>query len=72
MVGDFFNDWDTTANPLRKRGETRLASVVLEAGRRYAFRYLDEDGHWFNDDQAEDLERNPFGETNCVIDLRTC
>lgn len=68
VVGDF-NDWDRRATPLKKRGDTRAASVTLERGRRYAFRYVDEDGRWFNDEQVDDLESNGLGEANCVIDL---
>jgi 1,4-alpha-glucan branching enzyme len=68
VAGDF-NGWDPTATPMRKRGDIRSVSVSLDAGRSYAFRYVDEHGHWFNDALADRLEGNDFGETNCVIDL---
>jgi 1,4-alpha-glucan branching enzyme len=69
VVGDF-NHWDISATPMRKRGDVRSASVTLDTGRRYAaFRSLDESGHWFNDDHADELESNAFGGTNCIIDL---
>src|SRR5256885_6015844 len=68
VAGDF-TQWDTAAVPLRKRGDTRTASIDLDPGRRYSFRYVDTDGHWFNDDQPDGYETNEFGETNCVIDL---
>ena len=68
VAGDF-NEWDGTATPLRKKGEVCSASVTLAPGRRYAFRYLDEEGCWFNDDQADEFEPNGFGEKNGVIDL---
>lgn len=68
VAGDF-NDWDESATTLRKRGDKRSASVTLETGRRYAFRYRTAEGNWFNDDQAHAYERNEFGEDNAIIDL---
>ena len=70
VAGDF-NDWDATATPLRKRGDNRSASVTLEPGRRCAFRYIDEDGRWFNDEHADEFEPNGFGDKNGVIVLRS-
>ncbi len=69
VVGDF-NDWDPVATPLARRRETLRASVVLETGRRYAFRYLAEGGRWFNDDEADDYQGNDFGGSDSVVDLR--
>jgi len=43
-VAGEFNGWDPTATPMRKRGDTRSASMSLDAGRTYAFRYVDEQG----------------------------
>jgi hypothetical protein len=54
---------------LRRRGGVRAASIVLVAGRRYAFRYY-RAGKWFNDDDVDEYEPNEFGETNGIIDLR--
>lgn len=70
VVGDF-NDWDPTANPLRKKGAVRTASVVLEPGREYAFRYLDARGYWFDDPAADAIRDGSHGGTNGIIDLRT-
>lgn len=70
VVGEF-NDWDPTATPLRKRGDIFFASVTVEPGRRYAFRYYrenGEDGAWFNDESADDYEPNEFGGHNCVVE----
>jgi 1,4-alpha-glucan branching enzyme len=69
VVGDF-NDWDPAATPLRKQGPVRTASVVLEPGRVYAFRYLDSLGRWHDDPAADDVRSNAAGGTDCVIDLR--
>ena len=41
VVGEF-NDWDTTATPMKPRRSDAewTAAVVLKAGQRYRFRYL--------------------------------
>ena len=69
VVGDF-NDWDPTANPLAPRHGALAASILVDSGRRYAFRYLAEDGEWFNDDAAHSYESNGMGEDNSILDLR--
>ncbi len=68
VLGDF-NEWDPTAMPMRKTGDVQTASVVLEGGRRYFFRYLDEGGRWFNDEAADDYQPNDFGGSDSVVDL---
>ena len=68
VVGDF-NDWDPVANPLARRRGMLRASVVLDPGRRYAFRYLADGGRWFNDDEADDYQGNDFGGSDSVLDL---
>ena len=53
VVGDF-NDWDPYANPMKKRSNgTRSASVELEPGLEYAFRYLGDGGAWLDEPEAE-------------------
>jgi hypothetical protein len=42
---------------------------MLAAGRRYRFRYLADDGHWFNDGQADRYESNGYGEEDSILDL---
>lgn len=69
VVGDF-NDWDPNAAVLRKKGANFSATVRLDPGKRYAFRYVAEDGRWFNDDGVEGYEGDWSGASmNCVIDL---
>ncbi len=68
LVGDF-NRWEPTATPMRGHGGARMASVTVEAGRRYAFRYLAEGGTWFNDEAAHDYQPNEYGGSDGVIDL---
>jgi 1,4-alpha-glucan branching enzyme len=67
VVGDF-NDWDVFAHPLKKRANgTRSAAVVLQPGNRYAFKYVAEDGTWFNEVEADAQEHNEYGQLNSVV-----
>ena len=68
VAGDF-NDWNASTTRLQKKGDVRSASVSLDPGRRYFFRYVDSDGRWFNDEDPDGFETNEFGESNCIIDL---
>ena len=56
VVGDF-NEWIPGSHELRKRTNgTRSASVTVPRGTRLQFRYLAEDGTWFNDPDVEHRE----------------
>ncbi|MGI8809295.1 MAG: isoamylase early set domain-containing protein [Acidimicrobiales bacterium] len=68
VVGDF-NAWDPTTDPLRRCHDWLRASVVLEPGRRYRFRYLAENGRWFNDAEVGAYEPNGMGDDNSLLDL---
>ncbi len=66
VVGDF-NGWDPLAHPLKKRSNgTRSVSVELEAGRRYRFKYLTDDGSWLVDPDA-DLVGNDYAGVDSSI-----
>jgi len=53
VVGDF-NDWNPFTHPLRLRSnQTRSASVSVPEGSTLRFRYLGEDGHWFDDETVD-------------------
>lgn len=67
VLGDF-NDWDELSHPMKKRSNgTRSVVVEMEAGRDYHFKYLGEDGTWFNEDDADLYEANEYGEVNSVL-----
>lgn len=67
VLGDF-NQWDPVATPLIKRNNgTASASVVLPAGQRVRFRYLAENGDWFNDEAADAYEPGEHGAENCIV-----
>jgi 1,4-alpha-glucan branching enzyme len=70
VAGDF-NGWRAGANVLKRRGDRDVAWITLSAGRRYEFRYVDDDGHWFNDEAADGYTPNAFGGDNSFVDLRT-
>ena len=53
VVGDF-NGWTPGVHTLVRRANgTRSVKVTVPTGRAYAFRYLSEDGEWFNDAAVE-------------------
>ena len=65
VVGDW-NRWDPLAHPLRRRSNgTRSVSVQLPSG-VHAFRYLAEEGRWFDEPDAA-LEANGYGATHSVV-----
>jgi 1,4-alpha-glucan branching enzyme len=54
VVGDF-NEWQPGRHELRRRTNgTRSASVTVPMGTRIRFRYLGENGHWFNDPEVDE------------------
>jgi 1,4-alpha-glucan branching enzyme len=70
LVGEF-NDWDTMATLMtRDRADADWkATVELEAGRRYRFRYLVDGKEWLNDWHADDYAENPYGSEDSVVNL---
>lgn len=68
VVGDF-NDWSRTATPMQQaRDGAWQATLELEIGRDYEFRYLI-DGAWHTDYHADASRINAFGSENSVVDL---
>ncbi len=69
VLGDF-NDWNTqTGTPLtRDENGDLTATLELETGRTYQYRYLLHDGRWLNDDRAH-FYMNAEGMfvENCVV-----
>ena len=52
VVGDF-NEWKPGEHVLAKRANgTRSVAITVPAGTSFRFRYLGENGHWFDDDEA--------------------
>lgn len=68
LVGDF-NDWSSTATPLRLSDDCWSVSLELPAGRSYQYRYLINGTEWYNDWQADRYEPNEHGGDNSVVVL---
>ncbi|MBI3128262.1 MAG: isoamylase early set domain-containing protein [Candidatus Tectomicrobia bacterium] len=67
VVGDF-NGWEPNKTPLvRRANQAYSAAITLEAGRRYAFRYITGKGIWLDEPEADAREPNGFGGENCVV-----
>jgi hypothetical protein len=53
VVGDF-NEWRPGTHTLVRRSNgTRSVKVAVTAGEKYRFRYLGEDGNWFDDPNVD-------------------
>ncbi len=67
LVGEF-NQWDPKATPMvRARNGEFSATLNLEAGREYHFRYLLDGTRWENDTQADRYAPNAFGTQKSVV-----
>jgi len=69
VVGDF-NDWSTSSHAMSRAGDSFEASLPLQAGQTYRFRYLLDGDRWENDWEADAYVPNDFGGDDSVIDLR--
>jgi 1,4-alpha-glucan branching enzyme len=70
IAGDF-NDWSKDATPMKAlKAGGFSATLELEQGKEYQFRYLIDGESWLNDDEADKLSPTPFGDAqNSVIEL---
>lgn len=69
LCGDF-NGWQVKGVPLSQEPDgTWVATLVLEAGKSYRFRYYDNQGLWHNDWEADAYVPNEFGSDDSVLDL---
>ena len=67
LLGDF-NNWDKSAEPMvALKTNDFTATLELEAGKAYQFRYLIDGSVWKNDSQADYFAANSFGEENSVV-----
>lgn len=67
LVGDF-NSWNETATPMKaaKNGDYS-ATVELQAGAEYRFKYLIDGSRWENDWCADKYVKNPHGGEDSVV-----
>ncbi len=71
LLGDF-NNWDSEkGSALKKQKDGSFkASIELEAGQSYQYRYLLNDGRWVNDSNADAYVFDAYYQVdNCVISV---
>ena len=67
LVGDF-NGWSDAAAPMKRlRDGSFSATVSLEAGQQYRFRYLLDNQRWENDPAADAYQSNPYGTNDSIV-----
>lgn len=68
VAGDF-NNWSRNATPMKKSATGSFeASVKLDTGREFHFRYLLDDVKWDNDWHADKYVQSPFRDAdNSVV-----
>ncbi len=67
VVGDF-NGWDPMAHPFRKRSNgTASVVVTVPPSAHYEFRYLGDNGYWFDEDPDGNRVTRDWGHANNAI-----
>lgn len=65
-----FNEWDAEANPMKKLKDGSFsATVSLDAGQTYRFRYLLDGTRWENDWEADAYVPNSHGTDDSLIEV---
>ena len=64
-LGGSFNNWNATANPMKKDKKGIWKVTLKLAPGRYEYRYF-VDGKWENDSSCSGCVPNDFGSMNCV------
>ena len=69
IAGDF-NGWQPQDNPMERVGDSGVWQAQMHLDRGY-YRYrLVVDGQWQQDPYNEEMELNPFGEYNSVLEVK--
>jgi 1,4-alpha-glucan branching enzyme len=66
LVGEF-NEWDTSANPMKKVKGIWKTSLELKRGREYQYRYFVNNAEWLNDPVADKYVPNNIDGDNSVV-----
>ena len=68
VLGEF-NNWNPEEGVAMKKQKdgSFKATLELETGKEYAFRYLVNGETWANDNAADKYETTPFGSENSVV-----
>jgi 1,4-alpha-glucan branching enzyme len=65
-----FNNWDQAANPMKKLKDGSFsATVSLESGNSYRFRYLLDGERWENDWEADSYAPNEHGSDDSIVEV---
>lgn len=68
VIAGEFNDWSLRENPMKKlKDGTFSATLSLQAGNSYRFRYVLNGNSWVNDEDAHSYMPNDYGEDNSVV-----
>jgi 1,4-alpha-glucan branching enzyme len=70
VVGEF-NNWNETSDTMKKLKDGSFSATLnLESGRSYQFRYLLDGTIWINDNEADGYQNSGIGsEENGIISL---
>jgi Carbohydrate-binding module 48 (Isoamylase N-terminal domain) len=69
VLGEF-NGWNADLHPMEKRKDGAFtATLTIEAGRPYRFRYLLDGRHWSNDESADETVSNQYGTEDSLLRL---
>lgn len=66
ILGDF-NNWKEGVKMKKQKNGIFKATVNLETGKEYQFRYLIDGETWENDSEADKYVPTPFGAENSVV-----
>ena len=67
-VAGEFNNWDIESLPMKKQKSGEYtASINLEKGKEYRFKYVIDGHEWINDANADKLVPNEFMSNNSVV-----
>ncbi|MEE4167196.1 MAG: isoamylase early set domain-containing protein [Desulfocapsaceae bacterium] len=67
IAGDF-NGWSLKDNPMKKlKNGSFSATLSLQAGKSYRFRYVLNGSSWVNDEEAHRYTANDYGEDDSVV-----
>ncbi len=68
VVGDF-NEWNPAKDEMKRRKDGVWARRTRLDPGTYRFRYVSDQGAWYNDPAADGYEPSGLGEDNCLLIL---
>jgi 1,4-alpha-glucan branching enzyme len=67
-VSGEFNEWNSYSTPMKKsKSGVWSATIDLETGKEYQFRYLINNQNWENDPEADKTAPSGHGSVNSVV-----